>query len=124
MLPITLNIRIIGLDGEVINMAVFFKCGKVNVKRYDNLCPDRFVYLKYGKYLLDLSTDTLLYIDDESYDPINILEVGPLQFYIDLDVDFGRDKKIPLKLDKRGTFVRTDRISGSSTIKTLFSCKQ
>lgn len=82
-------------------MAVFFKTGKFMTKKYEHLCPGEIIYLNVGKYILDLEKDALIYRVNNST-IVDMREVGAIPFYISLDVDFGRDKKIPLTLDRGG----------------------
>lgn len=98
-------------------MPVLFKYGKFATKRYDKLCPNKLVYLRAGKYMLDLETESLKCLE-EDIDPIDLNALIPLKFYIDLDVDYTKNKKISLILDRRGIFSR--RSGCCSTIETLF----
>lgn len=103
-------------------MPVYFKHGKFATKMYEHLCKDRMIYLKTGKYSLDLDKGVLTCLSDSDISPLHIRDYGALQFYYDLDVDFGRDKVIPLTLDRKGLFHRTDDIKAKATIETLFDC--
>lgn len=101
---------------------IYFKTGKFATKTYD-LCPGRMIYMKTGKYILDVKNDVLIAAFDD-LDDIKLNDIGLLQFYIDLNVDFGRDERIDLILDRKGQFTRTDGISGFSSIENLFSCTE
>lgn len=100
---------------------VFFKCGKFATRTYEHLCPYEIIHLKVGRYLLDLEEDTLIYLDDNSIDPIDLKNIGAIPFYMDLNIDFRIDKKIPLILNRKGEIIRRDRIIAFTNIETLFS---
>lgn len=102
---------------------VYFKNGKISVKTYEHLCPNSMIYIKKGTYIFK-PREELIFIDDPSEDGYWFNNVVSLPFYINLDVDFRReqDNCIPLTLDRRGIFHRTDGIFGQASISDLF-CK-
>lgn len=100
---------------------VYFKTGKISVKKYDHLCPNSIIYIKVGKYIFK-PREKLLFIDDAWVHNDYRFEVVSIPFYALINVDLGRlqDDRIPLTLDRRGIFHRTDRIFGQATIDDLF----
>lgn len=102
-------------------MPVFFKSGKFAVKKYEKLSPEKLVYIKAGKYIVDLDNDLLICLSDSDQGPINIKEGNPVGFYLGIDVNRKRDKRIPLTLDRKGRFFRTDGKFGFSNIEMLFN---
>lgn len=74
--------------------------------------------LAIGEYLFDVKRQVLTKVP-ENYE-IKFDNAGPIQFYLDLNIDFSRDKIVPLYLDRDGNFVRTDHIVGLASIDYLF----
>lgn len=98
---------------------VYFKTGIGSVKTYD-LCQERMIYLRKGCYILNIENDHLSCISHNNIQTLDLKDFDILQFYIELNVDFGRDSEIKLSLDNKGVFNRMDGINGSSYIETLF----
>lgn len=97
-------------------MPIYLKHGIFPIKKY-NIYPDKTLCLKTGKYTLDVHEDCIKSKNLDLH-----LDVGLLQFYIDLDIDFSRDSEVKIFIDKEGNIKREDRIEGISSIETLFSC--
>lgn len=99
---------------------IYLKYGGRTIKKYF-LCAGKDIILSTGRYKLDIRNDVLIpsyYWNDDS---VSIKDQKLLRFYEDLDVDFGRDDKtIPLFLNRKGTFVRIDGITGDAKIEDLF----
>ncbi len=103
-------------------MPLFFAVNKAVCTDYSDLCPGRFVYIRTGRFKLDLTLKVLIYLDDHYHDPYELKDLNGDLLYQALDVQPERDSPaIELMLKKDGCFYRMDGIGDQISIWSLFS---
>lgn len=103
---------------------VIFQNWRHGIKQYPEVLPGENISLRQGKYIMDLGRD-VVFVDDPFVNIRIKLSAVSTKALLNLHVDLERDTLIPLTLDRRGNFNRTDDIPGSVNIRNFFSqdCK-
>lgn len=99
---------------------VIFQIGSFGCKKYPEMLPGETVLLRQGKYIMDLGNG-VIFMDDPFENIRFDLFAVSTKALLNLHVDLKRDSLIPLTLDRRGNFNRTDVFRGSVNIRDFFS---